>query len=59
MFESVELGQTISKQELREREPGVPAQLLELQWKRRDAPIATWIIVAGGRPEAKVVTSTA
>jgi hypothetical protein len=59
MFESVELGQTISKQELREREPGVRAQLLELQWKLRDAHIATLIIVAGGRPWAKVVTSTA
>ena len=30
MFESVELGQAISKQEFKDQEPGLRAQLLEL-----------------------------
>ena len=55
MFESVELGQTISKQEFKDLEPGVRAQLLELQRELRDAKIATLIIV----PRAKVMWSTA
>jgi polyphosphate kinase 2 (PPK2 family) len=47
MFESVELGQAISKQEFKDQEPGLRAQLLELQRDLRDANIATLIIVAG------------
>lgn len=47
MFESVELGQAISKQEFKVQEPGIRAQLLELQRELRDANIATLIIVAG------------
>ena len=47
MFESVELGQVIPKQEFKEQEPGIRAQLLELQRDLRDANIATLIIVAG------------
>ncbi len=47
MFESVELGQTISKQEFKGQEPEIRAQLLQLQRELRDADIATLIIVAG------------
>lgn len=47
MFESVELGQTISKKEFKGQEPEIRAQLLQLQRELRDAKIATLIIVAG------------
>jgi len=47
MFESVELGETIRKQEFKDQEPGIRAQLLELQRELRDANIAVLIIVAG------------
>ena len=47
MFESVELGQSIPKDEFKDQEPGVRAQLLELQRELREAKIATLIIVAG------------
>ncbi len=47
MFESVELGQSISKDEFKDQEPGVRAQLLELQRELRKAKIATLVIVAG------------
>ena len=47
MFESVELGQSLSKKDFKAQEPEVRAQLLELQRQLRDAKIATLIIVAG------------
>jgi polyphosphate:AMP phosphotransferase len=47
MFESVELGQTVSKQEFKAKESEIRAQLLQLQRELRDANIATLIIVAG------------
>jgi len=47
MFESVELGQAISKQEFKVQEPEIRAKLLQLQRELRDAKIATLIIVAG------------
>ena len=47
MFESVELDQSIPKDEFKQMEPEIRAQLLELQRELRDANIATLIIVAG------------
>ena len=47
MFESVELGQTIPKDEFKLQEPEIRAQLLQLQRELREARIATLIIVAG------------
>lgn len=47
MFESVELGQALSKREFKEQELEIRAQLLELQRQLRDTKIATLIIVAG------------
>jgi polyphosphate:AMP phosphotransferase len=47
MFESVELGQALTKRAFKAQEPEVRARLLELQRQLREAKIATLIIVAG------------
>lgn len=47
MFESVELGQSVSKDEFKEQETEIRAQLLQLQRDLRESKIATLIIVAG------------
>jgi polyphosphate:AMP phosphotransferase len=47
MFEAVELGQTLAKNEFKSKEPEYRSRLLDLQRDLRDAGIATLIIVAG------------
>lgn len=47
MFESVELGEAITKQESEIREPEICAQLQELQRELRDAVIAPLFFVTG------------
>ncbi len=47
MFESVELGQALAKNEFKGQEPEIRARLLQLQRDLRDAGIATLIMVAG------------
>jgi len=47
MFESVELGQALAKNEFKEQEPEIRARLLQLQHELREAGIATLIMVAG------------
>jgi polyphosphate:AMP phosphotransferase len=47
MFEALELGQSLSKEEFKSQEPRLRADLLQLQRELKQANIATLIIVAG------------
>ncbi|MBK8163537.1 MAG: polyphosphate:AMP phosphotransferase [Gammaproteobacteria bacterium] len=47
MFEAVELGQKLSREEFKQREPGLWTALLEAQRALREAGVATLIVVAG------------
>jgi polyphosphate:AMP phosphotransferase len=47
MFETVELGQKLSKEEFKAREPELWTALLEAQLALREAGVATLVIVAG------------
>ena len=47
MFEAIELGQSLPKQEFKSQEPKIRTDLLTLQAKLTEAKVATLIIVAG------------
>ncbi|MCC6302530.1 MAG: polyphosphate:AMP phosphotransferase [Gammaproteobacteria bacterium] len=53
MFEAVELGQKVSKEEFKAREPGLWTALLKAQLALREAGVATLIIVAGAEGGGK------
>lgn len=47
MFEAIELGQTLSKQEFKQAEKAFRAELLQLQRQLAEADVATLIVIAG------------